>query len=99
MKHLLIIISCFIATIVSAQSKSRQKTDEFSRNISVDFNTEAGSLNTFFKECVGAGRANEGLRADSQKQLEYVQKACRFRYLRMHGLLTDDMGVYKEDRN
>jgi xylan 1,4-beta-xylosidase len=99
MKHLLIIISCFMATLVSAQSKSRQKTDEISRNISVDFNTEAGSLNTFFKECVGAGRANEGLRADWQKQLEYVKKECGFRYIRMHGLLTDDMGVYKEDRN
>jgi len=100
MKHLLIIIiSCFITTIVSAQSNTRQKTGEISRNIIVDFNREAGTLNTFFNECVGAGRANEGLRADWQKQLEYVKNECGFRYIRMHGLLTDDMGVYKEDRH
>ncbi len=51
-----------------------------------------------FKECVGAGRANEGLRADWQQQLALVKKECGFKYIRMHGLLTDDMGVYREDR-
>ncbi len=52
-----------------------------------------------FKECIGAGRANEGLRADWQQQLAYVKKECDFKYIRMHGLLTDDMGVYREDKN
>jgi len=51
-----------------------------------------------FKECIGAGRANEGLRADWQQQLAVVKKECDFKYIRMHGLLTDDMGVYREDR-
>jgi xylan 1,4-beta-xylosidase len=46
---------------------------------------------------VGAGRANEGLRADWQQELAEVQQDIGFRYLRMHGLLTDDMGVYSED--
>jgi len=54
-------------------------------------------LDTSFKECVGAGRANEGLRADWQQQLRVVRSECGFRYVRMHGLLTDDMGVYRED--
>jgi xylan 1,4-beta-xylosidase len=49
-----------------------------------------------WKECIGAGRANEGLRADWQEQLALVQKEIGFRYIRMHGLLHDDMGVYKE---
>jgi len=68
------------------------------RIISLDFNQVKGPLNTLFKECVGAGRANEGLRADWQQQLAYVKKECGFKYIRMHGLLTDDMGVYREDR-
>src|SRR5437868_14408095 len=67
------------------------------RTISVDCNKASGKLNTFFKERVGAGRANEGLRADWQQQLAYVRKECGFKYIRMHGLLTDDMAVYKED--
>jgi xylan 1,4-beta-xylosidase len=46
---------------------------------------------------VGAGRANEGLRADWQQQLAMVQREIGFSYIRMHGILHDDMGVYTED--
>ncbi len=67
------------------------------RVISADMNTVQGPLDTSFKECIGAGRANEGLRADWQDQLRVAQRECGFKYIRMHGLLTDDMGVYKED--
>jgi xylan 1,4-beta-xylosidase len=87
-----------ITTSAFAQIKNK-KTDIPSRVINIDFSIEKGPLNTMFKECVGAGRANEGLRADWQQQLAYVKKECGFKYIRMHGLLTDDMGVYKEDRN
>ncbi|WP_281337404.1 GH39 family glycosyl hydrolase [Flavobacterium eburneipallidum] len=69
----------------------------FYRTIKVDYNQSAGPMNTMFKECIGAGRANEGLRADWQQQLAIVKKECDFKYIRMHGLLTDDMGVYRED--
>jgi xylan 1,4-beta-xylosidase len=31
-----------------------------------------------FKECIGARRANEGLRADWQQQLAIVEKECDF---------------------
>jgi xylan 1,4-beta-xylosidase len=46
---------------------------------------------------IGAGRANEGLRADWQTQLATVQQEIGFDYIRMHGILHDDMGVYTED--
>jgi xylan 1,4-beta-xylosidase len=69
------------------------------RTIHVDVSKVKGKLNTFFNECVGAGRANEGLRADWQRQLRYAKQQLGFRYIRMHGLLHDDMGVYFEDRN
>jgi len=75
------------------------QTDSPDRTINLDFNQIEGPFSTMFKECVGAGRANEGLRADWQRQLTYVHQECGFRYIRMHGLLTDDMGVYREDRN
>jgi len=73
------------------------KTDNQDRTITIDFNKTKGNFNTMFKECIGAGRANEGLRADWQQQLAFVKKECGFKYIRMHGLLTDDMGVYRED--
>lgn len=67
------------------------------RKMDLDFNLVKGPFNTMFKECIGAGRANEGLRADWQNQLTYIKKECGFKYIRMHGLLSDDMGVYRED--
>lgn len=90
--------SLFIGNTI-AQSNSGMHTDPTERVINADINKEKGNLNTMFKECVGAGRANEGLRADWQQQLAYVKKECDFTYIRMHGLLTDDMGVYREDKN
>jgi xylan 1,4-beta-xylosidase len=68
------------------------------RTIAVDYAKIRGAHSQVFKECIGAGRANEGLRADWQEQLALVQKEIGFKYIRMHGLLHDDMGVYKEDR-
>jgi xylan 1,4-beta-xylosidase len=79
------------------KNKLSKKSD--ARELIVDFTKEKGSFNRMPLECIGAGRANEGLRADWQQQLAYVKKSCDFKYIRMHGLLSDDMAVYKEDRN
>ena len=95
---ILIILAGLCITNAFAQSKINNKSVLPERIINLDFNQVKGPLNTMFKECVGAGRANEGLRADWQQQLAYVKKECGFKYIRMHGLLTDDMGVYREDK-
>lgn len=87
----------FLLPVLLFVSAAVAQTTTHNRVINIDFNKSAGPLNSFFKECVGAGRANEGLRADWQQQLAYVKKECGFKYIRMHGLLTDDMAVYKED--
>lgn len=55
-------------------------------------------MNRMSQLCVGAGRANEGLRADWQRQLRCVREECGFRYVRFHGLFSDDMGAYFEDK-
>jgi xylan 1,4-beta-xylosidase len=82
-----------LATIYSSSGA----TNETARLISVDLHHTNGPLNTMFKFCIGAGRANEGLRADWQRQLTHVHRECGFEYIRMHGLFCDDMGVYRED--
>jgi len=97
-KHILLtILGSILVTATFAQQHIKQALPE--RVISADFNKVKGPLNTMFKECIGAGRANEGLRADWQQQLAYVKQNCNFKYIRMHGLLTDDMALYREDRN
>ena len=98
-KYLLLIWGSLLLSNVFGQSNDQRTPGGTERVIQVDFNKEKGPLNKSFKECVGAGRANEGLRADWQQQLAITRKECGFKYIRMHGLLTDDMAVYSEDRN
>ena len=69
------------------------------RTLAVDVTKMKGPRDQAFRFCVGAGRANEGLRADWQEQLATAHRACGFRYVRFHGLLHDDMGVYRETRD
>ncbi len=89
---LAILVLCFGFTAMAKQKQPQ-------RSIHINYTEEAGATNTMFKECIGAGRANEGLRADWQQQLRQVKADCDFKYIRMHGLLTDDMAIYKVDRN
>jgi xylan 1,4-beta-xylosidase len=100
----LCILDVVVATAVGGQSfvlaapvGDAPSAEPAMRVIAADVNAIRGPLDTSFKECVGAGRANEGLRADWQDQLREARRKCGFKYIRMHGLLTDDMGVYKED--
>ena len=68
------------------------------RTVQADLARSAGAHSTVPLRVIGAGRANEGLRADFQAQLATVQQEIGFDYIRMHGLLHDDMGVYREDK-
>jgi xylan 1,4-beta-xylosidase len=86
------VAAMLFATIFAASAQAAGD-----RVITADVNAVRGPLDTSFKECIGAGRANEGLRADWQDQLRVAQRECGFKYIRMHGLLSDDMGVYRED--
>src|SRR5512142_1321754 len=98
MNRLFLFLLAFLMAVPAiAQNKTNKKAELPERLINADFSVEKGALSTMFKECVGAGRANEGLRADWQQQLAMTKQECGFKYIRMHGLLTDDMGVYKVD--
>lgn len=69
------------------------------RVIMADFNVVKGPRSEVWRECIGAGRAAEGLRADWQQQLKMCQDEIGFRQIRFHGLLHDDMGVYSEAKD
>ncbi len=73
--------------IITAQEKTN-----------IDVNSDGEQFDHFWSKCVGAGRANEGLRAGWLEQLEKVQENCGFEYCRFHGLFHDDMFVVLENR-
>jgi xylan 1,4-beta-xylosidase len=94
-----VLLWCLLVFFIVSLSAASSPQAPATRMITADVGVEKGPLNQMFNLCVGAGRANEGLRADWQQQLAYVHRECGFRYLRFHGLLCDDMGVYSEDKN
>lgn len=67
------------------------------RTVRADVSQVVGPHTEVPLRVVGAGRASEGLRADWQEQLAILQNEIGFQYIRMHGILHDDMGVYRED--
>ena len=81
-KQVFIILASLLSTGLFAQSNPVNIYGSPERVISVDYRDVKGPFNTMFKECIGAGRANEGLRADWQQQLAYVKKECDFKYIR-----------------
>lgn len=64
--------------------------------ITADSHDAGTPLKHFWSNAVGAGRANEGLRASWQDQLHMAVQYGGFRYVRFHGLFHDDMFVYRE---
>jgi len=73
-----------------------QESSSTTIQIHADSRDVGTPLKHFWSTTVGAGRANEGLRASWQEQLHTAVTNNGFRYVRFHGLFHDDMFVYHE---
>ncbi|SCL89522.1 GH39 family glycosyl hydrolase [Sporanaerobacter sp. PP17-6a] len=62
-----------------------------------------GDKGTYFKhyweKLITFTRASEGLREDWQKQFKILQKEIGFKYIRFHGIFSDDMMICNLDEN
>jgi len=65
--------------------------------IKIDANLPGQPIVPFWKKCIAAGRAAEGLRAEWREQLREVQKELGFEYIRFHGIFHEDMMIYHEE--
>jgi xylan 1,4-beta-xylosidase len=95
--HAHMILKSISAAVISALLVVPPSVSAQERNIDIRLDDVKGKLDQNFNLVVGAGRANEGLRADWQTQLAQIKRDAGFKYIRMHGLLSDDMGVYRID--
>ncbi len=86
---LLNLILVSITSILSAQNE---------RIIQADLTQVKGPRSMIWQDCVGAGRVGEGLRDGWRRQLEVCKNELGFTYLRAHGLLHDELGVYSENK-
>ena len=67
------------------------------REIRVDRSAVKGKNERFCTLCAGVGRAGLLLRRDLQEHVAMAARECGFRYLRFHGLLQEDLAIYRED--
>jgi xylan 1,4-beta-xylosidase len=96
-KIVLLFISAGCSFLVTVNTRAQDNNLPI-RNIQADYLKPVGPFSRMYAECIGAGRANEGLRADWQQQLVLIKKEIDFKYIRFHGLLNDEMHVYTESK-
>jgi xylan 1,4-beta-xylosidase len=96
-RYRVFLISLVIVYFSKQQLHAAQVRTDSIRYVAINVNHVKGPRSMVYQQCVGAGRAAEGLRADWQQQLAMVKKDIGFKYIRFHGLLNDEMHVYTED--
>lgn len=67
------------------------------KSIRISSGTVGTPFRDSWRKCVGTGRLGLALQKEYLDGLDYVQKHIGFSYIRGHGLLCDDIGIYRED--
>ncbi|WP_163193461.1 GH39 family glycosyl hydrolase [Clostridium thermarum] len=65
--------------------------------IKVDKDSHGAVFPSNWNYCVGTGRLGLALQKEYLDALALVKKSIDFKYIRGHGLLCDDVGIYRED--
>lgn len=68
-------------------------------DVHIDAHASATPFPHFWEEMFGSGRANLTLRESYRDDLRAVKEITGFRYVRFHGILDDENGIYKEDEH
>ena len=84
----LLLTMVFIIPATSAQER-----------ITIDAGAPTTSFPHFWEEMFGSGRANLTLRENFREDLRAVHGITDFKYVRGHGILHDENGVYNEDEH
>jgi xylan 1,4-beta-xylosidase len=67
--------------------------------ITIDANAPAHPFPHYWEQMFGSGRAILSLRESYRRDLSAVHQVTGFQYIRFHGILNDDVGVYGEDKH
>lgn len=94
MRHCIstLVLACAIALPAWAQAVAPQ-------TVRIDAAARATPFPHFWEQMFGSGHATLAMREDYRDDLRAVKRVTGFRYVRFHGILDDDVGVYTEDEN
>jgi len=91
MRHLL--LALIVATCMVAIPSHAQET------VRIDATAEATPFPHFWERMFGSGRATLAMRENYLDDVRAVKQVADFDYVRFHGILDDDVGVYNEDEH
>jgi xylan 1,4-beta-xylosidase len=95
----LVVIAQLLCSSSFGQGASHPEQAGTAIHLTADVRGPGAPLVHFWSKVVGAGRANEGLRASWQEELATARKYDGFQYVRFHGIFQDDMWVYREGKD
>ena len=79
------------------QATASAQAQEPAPAIMIDASAPAHPFPHFWEHIFGSGRANLSLRESYRDDLRSVKQITDFQYVRFHGILLDENGVYSED--
>jgi xylan 1,4-beta-xylosidase len=91
-------ISATLALIISPAVRADTRHPSSSAvPVVIDGNAPAHPFPHFWEQMFGSGRASLSLRASYRHDMHEVKRVTDFRYVRFHGILDRDVGVYTVD--
>jgi xylan 1,4-beta-xylosidase len=82
---------------IQAQPPAQPPTQPTAETIAIDANAPASAFPHFWERMFGSGRAALSLRDSYREDLRATKRITGFQYVRFHGILLDELGVYDED--
>jgi xylan 1,4-beta-xylosidase len=89
----------FLTLLASAAGAAERPPDAAPETVAVDAHAPGTPLPHFWEQIFGSGHANLALRAGWLDDLAAVKSVTGLQYVRFHGILDDENGVYTEDEH
>lgn len=90
----IVLVLFLLLSFFAPAAFAQQPTTE---TITIDAHAATTPLPHFWEEMFGSGHANLAMRANYRKDMRTVKNVTDFSYVRFHGILDDENGVYTED--
>jgi xylan 1,4-beta-xylosidase len=85
-----------ISILGQPPQRSGRQTETSPETIRVDLSAPSHPFPHFWEQMFGSGRAILSLRDSYRRDLREVKQATDFQYVRFHGILNDEVGVFDE---
>lgn len=86
-------------TVYTQNTSSQEEEVEKVQEVTLDVSKKKGRLSSHWKRLLNVGYAKSLSDGNIQKELRYLQKKIGFEYIRIKGVLDDDMCLLRFDMN